>query len=116
MERFTIKPNAIDGASKSSSFLSIQQSAVDAVRTLPLLEWVYLFPPLGYPPDVDDGLHECVTERGSSDEVGRLTSVVCYKLDDVFEGPIGSVQRKLQERQLVDSVDCVKALGRSGEG
>ena len=116
MKRFAIQPNAIDGASKSSSFLSIQQSAVDTACALPFLERVYLFPSLGYPPDVDNGLHERETERGSSDEVSRLTGVVCYKLDDVFERAIGCFQSKLQERQLMNRIDCVEALGSTGEG
>jgi hypothetical protein len=78
MECFAVEPDTIDGTSKGSSFNSIQQSPVDTIRALPFLERVNLFPPFGYSADVDDGLHECETERGCSDEVGRLAGVVGY--------------------------------------
>jgi len=48
--------------------------------------------------------------------VSRLTGVVCYELDDVLKRTIGSVQCKLEKRQLMNTVDCMKALGGAGEG
>lgn len=115
MERFAVEPDSIDGASKSSPLPRVEQSAMDTARTLPLLEGVYVFPTFGYPPDVYDCLHERETERGSSDQVSRLAGVVGHKLNDVFKRTIGSVQCKMEKRQLVNSVDCVKALGGAGK-
>jgi len=71
---------------------------VDTARSLPFLEGVYVFPSFGYPADVDDGIHEREAERSSSDEVGRLAGIVCYKLDDVFKRAIGSVECKVKKR------------------
>ena len=92
MECFAIEPDAIDSSSKRASLLRVQQSAVDTTGALPLLERVYLFPAFCDSPDVDDCLHQRETERGGSNEMGRLAGVVCYKLDDIFKRAIGSVQ------------------------